>query len=203
MANLILIAGMPATGKSTIAGKIAAEFGYPVLEKDDIKEALFDTVGYADLAAKRALDAGAGAVLLRCAESLLSRGISLVAVNNFDADQAPAVEAMIARARCTVVTVFLTGDPEVLYARYVARDKAHSRHQGHTFIDRYPPQPGDDVNRSMTREYFRDRFEKHGMADFGIGGARIEVDATDPADIDVPALLAKLHAALDRKGEKV
>ena len=46
------MAGMPAKGKSTPAKKIAAAFGYPILEKNEIKEALFDTIGYRDLAAK-------------------------------------------------------------------------------------------------------------------------------------------------------
>jgi cytidylate kinase len=55
--NLIIIAGMPATGKSTIAKKIAGKLGLPILEKDDIKEELFDTVGYKDLAEKRMLEA--------------------------------------------------------------------------------------------------------------------------------------------------
>ena len=44
--NVIILAGMPATGKSTLAKKLQARFGYPILEKDNIKEGLFDTLGF-------------------------------------------------------------------------------------------------------------------------------------------------------------
>ena len=194
--NLIIIAGMPATGKSTIAKKIAAELCLPILEKDDIKEELFDTVGYKDLAEKRMLDTAATAILLRCTEEVLKSGQSLIIVNNFESNMRDKVQAMIDRCDCSSVTVFLGGDPEVLYARYIERDKKRSRHMGHTFIDRYPPLPEDDVTRSMTREYFRDRFENSGMADFKLDGARIDVDATYPEKTDVGALVEMIKKAL-------
>lgn len=195
--NLIIIAGLPATGKSTLAGKLSAAFGYPVLEKDDLKEELFDTLGYADLVAKRKLDLAANAVLLRAVEALLARDTSLIVVNNFDSNMSARVQQMIDRCGARAVTVFLNGDPDVLYARYVARDRRGVRHQGHTFIDRYPPLPGDDTTRSMTREYFADRFEKNGMADFQLSGARIDVDATDPEKTDVEKLIAEIRELLE------
>ena len=89
-----------------------------------------------------------------------------------------------------------TPDPEVLYARYVERDRKRSRHMGHTFIDRYPPLPEDDIYRSMTREYFSDRFENSGMAEFKLDGVRIDVDATYPNDIDVDELTNQIKNAL-------
>ena len=41
---VIVLTGMPATGKSTICKALAAHFGFPVMEKDAIKEVLFDMV---------------------------------------------------------------------------------------------------------------------------------------------------------------
>lgn len=195
--DLIIIAGMPATGKSTVAGKIGKALAMPILEKDDIKEEMFDTIGYADLTQKRALDAAATNILLRNTEVLLKSGVSLIMVNNFDSAMAPTVQSMIDRCGCRCVTVFLSGDPEVLYQRYVERDRKNSRHMGHTFIDRYPPQPSDPVGQPMTRQYFADRFEKHGMADFKLTGKRIDVDATYPETIDVPALIQKIRTELE------
>ena len=194
--DLIIIAGMPATGKSTLAKKLSDALGLAILEKDEIKDEMFDTIGFKDRKEKRALDVAANAILLRCTENLLDKGNSLIIVNNFDSDMSDRVQDMIDKAGCNCITVFLNGDPEVLYKRYVARDARHSRHMGHTFIDRYPPLEGDDVNRSMTREYFRDRFENHGMADFKLKGKRIDLDATHPEQIDVEKLISDIKEAL-------
>lgn len=194
--DLIIIAGMPATGKSTLAKKLSDALGLAILEKDEIKDEMFDTIGFKDRKEKRALDVAANAILLRCTENLLDKGNSLIIVNNFDSDMSGRVQDMIDKAGCNCITVFLNGDPEVLYKRYVARDARHSRHMGHTFIDRYPPLEGDDVNRSMTREYFRDRFENHGMADFKLKSKRIDLDATHPEQIDVEKLISDIKEAL-------
>ena len=41
----VLVAGWPASGKSTLATGLAAELGLPLLAKDEIKEALMDGLG--------------------------------------------------------------------------------------------------------------------------------------------------------------
>lgn len=194
--NLIIIAGMPSAGKTTLARKLSEEFGYPVLEKDEMKEMLFDYLGYADRIEKRKLDYASNAILLQTTEKLLQKDVSLIIVNNFRSDAAESVQAMISRCNCKCVNVFLGGDADVFYQRYVERDKLKLRHQGHTFIDRYPPQPGDDVNKSMTRQDFADIFEKQGMAEFKIKGTRIDVDATYPEKVDTDALITQIKEAL-------
>ena len=194
--DLIIIAGMPSAGKTTLARKLSEQFGYPILEKDEMKEMLFDHLGYADRIEKRKLDYASNAILLQTTEKLLQKGVSLIIVNNFRSDAAKTVQAMISRCGCKCVNVFLGGDADVFYQRYVERDKQKLRHQGHTFIDRYPPQPGDDVNRSMTRQDFADIFEKQGMAEFKMECTRIDVDATYPEKVDMNALLAQIKEAL-------
>ena len=194
--NLIIIAGMPSAGKTTLARKLSEVFGYPILEKDEMKEMLFDHLGYADRIEKRKLDYASNAILLQTTEKLLQKDLSLIIVNIFRSDAAETVQTMISRCGCKCVNVFLGGDADVFYQRYVERDKLKLRHQGHTFIDRYPPQPGDDVNRSMTRQDFADIFEKQGMAEFKIDGTRIDVDATYPEKVDTDALIEKIEEAL-------
>ena len=195
--KLLVIAGLPATGKSTLAKKLSAALNFPILEKDEIKEKMFDTIGFADRRQKRALDDAANAILLHCAEPFLQSGGSLIMVNNFDSDNAKALQALLDRYDCRCVTVFLGGDPDVLWRRYVERDKRRTRHQGHTFIDRYPPLEGDDVNATMPREYFAERFEHLGMGEISIRAPRIDVDATYPERTDVDALIAQVRALFE------
>ena len=77
----------------------------------------------------------------------------------------------------------------------IARDQAHARHLGHIVQDHYPPHPGDCTDYAMTREEFAEKFEKLGMADFRINGKRIEVDATNPEQIDVSGLIDEIKKA--------
>ncbi|WP_425432548.1 AAA family ATPase [Hydrococcus rivularis] len=42
---LILISGLPCTGKTTLARKIAQKLQLPLVCRDDIKESLFDSLG--------------------------------------------------------------------------------------------------------------------------------------------------------------
>ena len=128
--ELIILAGMPATGKSTVARALSGAFGFPVIEKDEIKEVLFDTIGFENYPQKRRLDIAASATLLQVLESMLKAGTSVIAVNNFDEKETQQVCSLIERYQPNCVTVFLNGAPEVLYQRYVQRDKLHLRHLG-------------------------------------------------------------------------
>lgn len=198
--DLIIIAGMPASGKSTYAKKLSRAIGYPIIEKDNIKEELFDTLGFTCYAEKRQHDVAATAVLLRVADDMLSCGQSLIMVNNFRDDAKASLEKLINKYDCRCVIVFFGGNSDVFYKRYVERDNAHARHLGHVLQDHFPPRLGDSLDYEMTREEFRQKFEMLGMDKLQVqGGVRIVVDATEPAQIDVPALNAAIVHALNNK----
>ncbi|MBP3300102.1 MAG: AAA family ATPase [Clostridia bacterium] len=196
--DLIILAGLPATGKTTLAKALSQALSLPVLEKDEIKEALFDTLGYADGEARQRLGLAANRILLRCAESLLSTGNSLILVNNFDTESVPQVEEMMARVGCRHVTIFLTGDPELLHRRYVERDRKGLRHPAHALCRRYPPCPEDGPPPEMTEDFFRRHFVDAGMGNFRLNGPRIEVNVT-AQKADTAALVREIQRLLAGK----
>ncbi|HWS64347.1 MAG TPA: AAA family ATPase [Steroidobacteraceae bacterium] len=71
MTDLMIILGCPASGKTTLARRLAAELTVPILSKDDIKEALFDVLGFADRERSRRLSDACFAAQLRMAETQL------------------------------------------------------------------------------------------------------------------------------------
>lgn len=194
---LIIIAGMPASGKSTVALKLSESLNFPILEKDSIKEELFDTIGFNNYAEKRQLDVAATAVLMRLCESLLQSGNSFIVVNNFRSDSADSVKELIKKYDASCITVFFKGDSDVFYKRYVERDVRHERHLGHVLQHRFPPLEGDSVDYTMTREEFAEKFEKLGMDKFDVGGTRIEIDATNPGKIDIDDLIKQIKKCID------
>lgn len=193
VSNFIIIAGMPASGKTTFARVLSEALGYPVLEKDALKEELFDVIGFQNYSQKRLMDTAATAVLLRCADGLLECGQSLILVNNFRKDAKETVENLLHRHACRCAFVFFGGDGDVFYQRYVDRDNRGERHLGHVLQEHYPPWPGDALTHTMTREEFAEKFEKLGMQEFSIDGVRpILVDATWPEKIDTKKLIDEI-----------
>ena len=196
--NLIILAGMPATGKSTVAASLSTAFGYPILEKDNIKEGLFDTLGFENYGQKRALDHAANDVLLRVLEAMLKADNSLIVDNNFDTASTEKLCALLEAYQPNCVTIFLRGDPQVLYERYALRDNLHKRHLGHVLQDHYPPREGDSLYYTMTPEEFDEKFFKRGMAQFKCPGERIDVDMTDFSKVSLAALCGQVKELLEK-----
>ena len=197
--ELIIIAGMPATGKSTVAAGLAEAFAYPVLEKDNIKEVLFDTIGFENYPQKRQLDIAANGVLLHILEVMLKSDSPAIVVNNFDTESAEKLCGLMETYRPRCVTVFLNGEAEVLYQRYVQRDNLHLRHRGHALQEHYPPHEGDDLEYTMTREEFDEKFFKRGMDQFRCPGERIDLDMTDFGAVSVPAVAEEVRHLLEKQ----
>lgn len=199
---IIVLAGMPAAGKSTAAKALRSAFHLPVLEKDALKEAIFDTMGFSCYAEKRKIDHAANAALLRCAQALLENGQSMILDNNFDAASAQMLNELIHKYDCRCVTVFFGGDPDVFFRRYVDRDRRKERHLGHALQEHYPPWPGDALEHDMTREEFREKFESRGMMQFRVDGQRIDLDATEPGRIDMNALMEQIRSLIFQAKEE-
>jgi cytidylate kinase len=60
---LILLTGLPGSGKTTLAGKLASGLNLPLIAKDHFKEILFDTMGIGDRAWSRKI--GQAAIALQ------------------------------------------------------------------------------------------------------------------------------------------
>jgi predicted kinase len=194
--ELIIVAGMPATGKSTLAAELAKAFSYPILEKDGIKEVLFDTIGFENYPQKRRLDIAASGVLLHTLEQMLKADTSVIVINNFDTEGAAQLCELMEKYQPRSVTVFLNGDAEVLYRRYVERDHQHLRHLGHILQEHYPPHEGDALDYTMTREEFDEKFFKRGMDKFSCPGGRINLDMTDFDAVCVADVVRRIRELL-------
>ena len=193
--DLIVLSGLPASGKSTVARALQGAFPYPILEKDRIKECLFDTLGFQSHEEKRRLDGAASRILLQVAEDILSAGGSVILDNNFDVAAGAELRALQSRLGPRCVTLLVSADEDTLYARYLARDLAHTRHPGHAVSDRYPPLPGDPEVAPQEREGFAQRYLSRGMGQVSWDGPVVHVDTTRPLDRD--ALVEEVREALE------
>ena len=80
----ILVTGIPAAGKSTMARKLSKELDLPVISKDDIKEIMFDDVGFKSREEKVALGVAAMNIMYYIAEQFMKLNKPFILENNFE-----------------------------------------------------------------------------------------------------------------------
>jgi predicted kinase len=164
--RLVVVSGPPASGKTTIAGPLAAELGFSLLAKDRIKETLHDWLGQGepDLAWSRRL----GAASMELLWALAADTPAVVLEANFWPDD-PRVRERLAALAASPVEVFCKCPALECRRRYTER--ASSRHVVH--VDSHHLQLPDDA---FTR------------SDRPVGlGAVLTVDTSTPVDIQALA----------------
>lgn len=178
--RLVVIAGPPGAGKTSLASPLARRLGYPLLGKDAIKERMADAFGASAPAHSRSLGLGAVRVLYDLARELLRNGQPVVIESTFyrgvaEADLAPLI------AISEAVMVHVTADDEVLISRYQRRAGSPERHPVHHGTDRV-----DDLRRHLASGATR-------PPDVSI--PIIEIDTTyGPLDVEeIAFMIAELH----------
>jgi predicted kinase len=176
---LIIVTGSPCTGKTTLAQQLAASLSLPVMAKDTIKEALFETLGWSDRAWSRRLGGASMELLYLFAEALLAAGRSCIVEANFLSRFAtPAFRRIGADHPFLPIQVLCVADPDVLVARFERRACSGERHSGHQ--DHRPADPGLSVPIAGRLE------------PLDIGGHLIELDTTDFGVVDYAGLCQRI-----------
>ena len=93
---LLIVGGPPASGKTTLARRLAADLRLPLLSRDDCKERLFDTLGTGwptataapnhdatDRAWSRRLGGASYELLWGALETQLAAGVATIVESNF------------------------------------------------------------------------------------------------------------------------
>jgi len=188
--RLILITGLPCTGKTFIGKQIAERFSLPYLYKDGIKERLFDTLGWSDRAWSKKLGAAAYSLLFYFAEALLQAGQPFILESNFSADSASTLRALQEQYGFLAVEIQCVADGAVLVERFRQRWESGVRHPGH--VD---PETYDELRATLLQGRLP-RLE--------LEGEYIEVDTTDFEKVDMEGVLKRLEmkTLTQRPGEK-
>jgi predicted kinase len=115
--HLILITGLPGTGKSTLAHSLARHLAVPLICKDTIKEPLLDLLGAADRAESRRLSDASFAVVFALARDCLLVGTDVILEGNFRPGEHEApLFASIREANTSGRNESKTSDPDGVIA---------------------------------------------------------------------------------------
>ena len=182
---LVLVTGLPCTGKTGVAARLSSELALPMLAKDDIKEALFDALGYGGRERSFELSGAAYAILYRQVRRLLSAGLSLIAESNFDPDKAAEQLAAIrSDLRFDLFQIQCHAPGPVLVERFRQRME-RGRHPGH-------------ADRELFAE-IRPGLERGRMGLLDFDGQILEVDTTDFSAVDHDMIAAEVRRALQAR----
>jgi predicted kinase len=130
--KVIIVHGMPATGKTTLISRLSKDLGIPAIGKDTIKEFLFDQLGVKDREWSKALGAVTNDFLYMIADACLSHGQTIILENAFQPAFARApLKDLLAKYNATCLEVYCTADREVRIKRFMDRNENGDRHPGH------------------------------------------------------------------------
>ncbi len=127
---LVIVNGAPASGKTTLARRLADTLRLPLLERDGLKEVLADHLEVADLAQSDALTRAAVGVFYTLADELLRAKVGMVLDQAYRRGQAED-QLRPLLAACRAVIVHCVVPPEENVRRYIARFEHGERHPAH------------------------------------------------------------------------
>lgn len=188
---LIIVSGPPASGKTTLAQRLAREFHLPAIHKDDVKESLFDSLGWSDREWSKRLGMATLPLLFYFVEAQLAAGCSHIVECNFMAEyHTPKFLELKQKYNFEPFQIQCRAEGEVLFQRYQARGETGQRHPGH-------------VDAQTTYEELRPRLLKGFDEPLNIGGIFYEIDTTDFEAIDYEKLSKAIREVKFRMEEKL
>jgi predicted kinase len=128
-ARLVVVGGAPATGKTTLAIALGKALEFPVITKDDLKEAIAEPFATGDREWSRRLGQSAYTVLWTVTRHILSAGGGLVLESNFT--RAGSEAALLEVATLTPARLVLCRTADDLRRQRFEERAARGRHRVH------------------------------------------------------------------------
>jgi predicted kinase len=180
---IIIVSGLPGTGKSYLTRQLSAELAIPVVSKDGFKELLFDTLGYSTREWSKKLGSSSMRLLDYVLVAHLEAESPLIIESNFKPEfENERFRSFGEKYGATYIQILCHANGEVLIERFRQRAESGERHPGH-----------DDLNN---QEEFREVLSKGRIDLLDVPGERIEVDTTSYELVDYPGIVARVRSLI-------
>jgi predicted kinase len=131
--RVLLITGLPGSGKTVLATRLAQRLGVLLISKDLIKERLLDVLGAGDAAHSKLLSDASFAVLAALARQALAAGVEVILEGNFRPGEHEQLFCLSTSVR--IVQVLCRVAEPTRRARLARRRQDPARHAGHGDMD--------------------------------------------------------------------
>jgi len=180
---IIIITGRAAAGKTTLAKWLSHELKFPLVSKDNIREELFERLGWKDREWAQVLGKASVDMMFYFAKAELEVGRSIIMDNTFNPVlSVPRFNDLMNQYDAISVQIICDAKNEILFERFKARAESGSRHPGH----------GDETILKGFWGYLTSGYSSF----LDIGSAIINVDTTDFAKVDYREILKKVNSFL-------
>lgn len=183
---LIIVNGLPGTGKTTLAKRLAADLGLPAFARDGLYETLYDALEASTAGAllSSSLGAAAYALLYDVTGTVLAAGRPVIVEGFFGRPDVRRAEFLRLRERHDFepLEILCTADGQALMQRFLTRMASGARHRGH--LDR------------EWLEHNEARLLGGQLAPLALGRQIIEIDTTTPHSFAYFDVMRRVQGAL-------
>jgi broad-specificity NMP kinase len=178
---IVIITGMPGTGKTSLGKALSEKYHFPMISKDGLKERMFDTLGWNDKEWSLKISAASHRVMDYIIEEELKANHSIIVESNFKHDiDSERFKHIQERFGCEIVQVLCWANGEMIFERFISRIDNAERHHGHVEI------PLDTIKKEFIEANGRDIPLK-------VNGETVELDTTDLKSIE----FSKVYRAIE------
>jgi predicted kinase len=183
--RLIIITGAPCTGKTQLGKWLAQEFSLLFINKDGIKELLFNCLGWKDRDWSKTMSLASYDLLYYFAEAQLAAKQQIIVEANFRTGiDSPKMMHLVAKYQYHPIQFHCYADERVLVERFHNRATSTDRHPGH--VDH------------LTLKELNASLELGEYQPLVIPGSVIEVDTTDFSKINYQNLAQEFRDLLSQ-----
>lgn len=175
---LIIIAGMPGTGKTRFANYLSDKLQISLICKDKLKEIIWDKLHY-DSSETQKYGGLAYDLSFHFCEMLMKSSQTIIFESNFSSTCPDILKALVNKYEYKVITILLDGNVEVIHKRFVERDTTEERHAGLVSNGRF-----------NNLEFFMKATQP--CRDFDYGDFKLTVDTTDFSKVFYDDIIAKI-----------
>lgn len=176
---VVIITGLPGSGKTTLSKKLSKKLSLPVINKDAMKELLFDSLGWKDREWSKKLGMATFGLLYYIMEAQMMAGKPFIVESNFKHEfDSKKFLALKKKYNFFPIQIICETKGEILYNRFKKRVESGNRHPGH--------------RDEMVCEEIKDDLLKSDYKPLQIGGKVIKADTTSFGSVDIDNLVRSL-----------